>query len=514
MALNALRIDAQQVSRSPRTRLDVRYHSSAELISRYLNGVRRTSQPLAVITTDARNGENIPAASYADGLEDAGALYLSVGALSQFALRMESLTPLLTSGDQITNAPARFKVSELRLSDKEVLLTRSGTPGIAWPGRLAPAGLPIIPSGFLIRLRINDFDTVALAALLNHPVWRLHSLALSAGKRQDNISQPNLQDIPIPALDPRAQRQIAEIYLNNLMDIETLSMEDRLSAVCDAIIAEATNLPTVQLGGSEIATRNVRLRDVAHSPATRADNRWHGVTNQHVLRELEKVPTLPLEAVISALPAKGRQPTYLEEADGDNAYAIATSTLQMGQIVLENAKPVPLASVTPAAAVEPGQLLVAMDGDGSLGKAAVVPDTSLTLMRDSHIALVKTDRDPHLPHALACWLNSTWGQVQTNGLMSGATGQTGLRATDLISIRVPRAIVDHAEMVAGRYIAALNYVDTPPRRARRILCGGAALVSEVILANGAIDLPTTVADEFTDADRLWELLTVAYPTAR
>jgi len=394
VAVSAFTIGANEVAYSPKTRLDVRYHSSAELVSPYLNGLHRTSRPLSVLVSNACNGPNIPASSYADELEDAGALYVSVGALSQFALRTESSTPLLTIGDRISRT--RYKLSDVSTSNDEVLLTRSGTPGIAWPGCLAPDGLPIIPSGFVIRLRVENFNTVTLSALLNHPVWRLRSLALSAGKRQDNISQATLSDIPIPTLDRDAQQKVADIYRATLGEIEAISGEDRLSEVCDGIVADVADLLPVRSIGSEITTRTVRLPEVAYSPTTRADNRWHGVANQRVLAALKQVPTLPLGAVLTALPSKGRQPTYLEEPDGDDAFAIATATLQMGQVVLENAKPIPLDSLRPAAAVKSGQLLVAMDGDGSLGKAAVVPDTSLQLMRDSHVAVVETSGGEHL----------------------------------------------------------------------------------------------------------------------
>lgn len=512
MAVGAFMIGASEVAYSPRTRLDVRYHSSASLISPYFDGLRRTGQPLAELISSAGNGPNIPASSYADDLDDAGALYVSVGALSQFALRAESATPLLTSENQVSGT--RYRLPDVRTTDDEVLLTRSGTPGIAWPGSLAPEALPIIPSGFVIRLRVEDFDTVALSAVLNHPVWRLRSLALSAGKRQDNISQANLADIPIPILDRDTQRVIADLYRATLAEIEAISGEERLSGVCDGIVAEAASLPLLDTGSGEITTRTVRLSEVAHSPTTRADNRWHGVANQQVLTALEEVPTVPLGAVLSALPSKGRQPTYLEEPDGDEAFAILTSTMQMGQVVLENAKPISLASLRSAAAVRSGQLLVAMDGDGSLGKAAVVPATSLHLMRDSHVAVVNTDGDEYLAHALACWLNSTWGQTQTNGMMTGSTGQTGLRPTDLTAVRVPQAVIDQAEAIAARYSAALTYIDTPARRTRRILCDGSARVSEVLLTRGSIELAPKVAANFVSPEHIWKLLEVAYPSVR
>jgi hypothetical protein len=155
-----------------------------------------------------------------------------------------------------------------------------------------------------------------------------------------------------------------------------------------------------------------------------------------------------------------------------------------------------------------------MDGDGSLGKAAVVPETELSLMRDSHVAALETKGSEHLAAALACWLNSTWGLTQTSGLMTGATGQTQLRPVDLASIRVPVNVLERAAETSTEYMSALSYIDTPARRARRILCNGAAQVSELLLKQHAIHLSPERSDEFVSAVRLWELLEVAYPTVR
>jgi hypothetical protein len=509
MAIGAITVDAKRVAYSPKTRLDVRYHWLAELVNPFLDGLK-SCQPLDSVVSRSGNGANIPASSYADALEDADALYVSVGALSQFALRPANCTPLLTSGDRVKGTS--LKLEDVATANNEVLLTRSGTPGIAWPGCLAPDGLPTVPSGFLIRLAVTKWDTVALSAILNHPVWRLRSLALSAGKRQDNIGKGALADIPVPLMSSTGQAALAEMYGQTLADIDTIANEDRLAETCNRIIARVCDLQVPAIATGSVAARVVRMHEVASAPTMRADNRWHGVANQQVLAALER-DSITLGSVLASPPAKGRQPTYLEEPDGGDAFAIATSTLQMGQLVLENAKPVTRTSVA-SAPVSPGRLLVAMDGDGSLGKAAVVPDTDLSLMRDSHVAMLETKGSEHLAAALACWLNSTWGLTQTSGLMTGATGQTQLRPADLASVRVSVNVLKRAAEVSTEYKSALSYIDTPARRARKILCNGAAQVSELLLKHRAIHLSPERSNEFVSATRMWELLGVAYPTVR
>lgn len=313
-------------------------------------------------------------------------------------------------------------------------------------------------------------------------------------------------------MSPTEQTTLAEAYRQTLADIEAISNEDRLAETCDRIIARVCGLQLPERATGSVTARVVRMHEVASAPVMRADNRWHGAANQQILVALER-DSVPLGSVLASFPAKGRQPTYLEEPDGDDAFAIATSTLQMGQVVLDNAKPVTRSSIA-SAPVAPGQLLVAMDGDGSLGKAAVVPNTDLSLMRDSHVGMSDTKGGKHLAPALACWLNSTWGLTQTSGLMTGATGQTQLRPADLASVRVPVNVLERAAEIAAEYTSALSYIDTPARRTRRILCNGAAQVSQLLLRYRAVHLGPKRSDEFVSADRLWELLEMAYPTVR
>src|SRR5271155_1823037 len=122
-----------------------------------------------------RNGENLPAAAYIRDDETTDVYYASVGALSQFVLRADACIPLKAGPHFHERSIAR-----IRTNCNEVLVTRSGTPGIAWSSALSPQDdISIIPSGFLIRLGCDPsyYRPGYVVAVLNHPLWRLWSSA-------------------------------------------------------------------------------------------------------------------------------------------------------------------------------------------------------------------------------------------------------------------------------------------------------------------------------------------------
>jgi hypothetical protein len=194
----------------------------------------------------------------------------------------------------------------------------------------------------------------------------------------------------------------------------------------------------------------------------------------------------------------------------DTPRAIATVSIQSGTIALDQTKPTTEQSVK-RFPVLTGDLLVAMDGDGSLGKAAVYRGKEEATV-DSHVARCRARGDEDLADALACYLNSTWGRVQTTSLMTGATGQTQLSPMDLLDLLVPGELVRYAGKVAYAYRAALRTYEPLPVRARRIICRASAELTSLLIADGAL-AASVVTEPFTDADFLAAQLRMLHPSA-
>jgi hypothetical protein len=398
-----------------------------------------------------------------------------------------------------------------------VLITRSraSAPGVAWPGDLAPPDVPVIPAGFLIRASLLDAVKPGfVAAVLNHPAWRLLTAALAAGKSQDNLSQEMLGAVPLPRVSAATQTAIATSYRDALVEISALfEHESKLAGVCDQVIAEEVGISPPTPIRPDVRIVRVSLAEVAATRALRLDNRWHSSENRKVREELLEHDLLMLGDVLDGLPAKGRQPHWAPEelVSEDTPRAIATVSIQSGTVALEQTRPTTEQSVA-RFPVRTGDLLVAMDGDGSLGKAAVY-DGEGDATVDSHVARCRARGDNRLADALACYLNSTWGRVQTTSLMTGATGQTQLSPTDLLDVLVPAELVARASSVSGAYRAALRTYEPLARRARRTICRASAELTSLLIADAAL-AESDAVEPFADTDFLFAQLTLLHPSLR
>jgi hypothetical protein len=462
------------------------------------------------------NGVNLPRAAYAEADEQEVALYASVGAFPLYVLRREGCVGLRGGADGgIAGTSVMPAQAAVRANDVLITRSRASAPGVAWPGDLAPRDSPVIPAGFLIRASL--FPTMEpgfTAAVLNHPAWRLLTAALAAGKSQDNLSQEMLGDVPLPRVSPKAQKEIVGLYRTALQEISSLfEDESELAGVCDRAIAGSAGIEAPRVTrpvGVQLV--RVSLLEVGATRALRLDNRWHSPDNRAIRDQLLEHDLVLLADVLEEPPAKGRQPQWAPEetVTEDTPRAIATVSIQSGTIALDQTKPTTEQSVK-RFPVLTGDLLVAMDGDGSLGKAAVYRGKEEATV-DSHVARCRARGDEDLADALACYLNSTWGRVQTTSLMTGATGQTQLSPMDLLDLLVPGELVRYAGKVAYAYRAALRTYEPLPVRARRIICRASAELTSLLIADGAL-AASVVTEPFTDADFLAAQLRMLHPSA-
>ena len=364
----------------------------------------------------------------------------------------------------------------------------------------------------MLRARLSDATLAPyLALVMNHPIWRLLSLGWSAGKRQDNLSQEALGQIPIPFLPEPEREKLAAEYTQALEEIHARLVDDTSFArLCDDILARHLGMPpTVPSHDGDIACRSVTLSEVARGRLARLDNRWHGAAYQNALSILKDGSEVTIESIARNPLRKGRQPRYLPEGEegSDACVAISTACIQDGTIVWDDARAVAPESVAHLP-LGLGDLLVAMDGDGSLGKAAIV-DQDLEATTDSHLARVRLHA-PHQTAALACFLNSSWGRIQTTALMAGATGQTQLSLADLASVVLPAGVNENAAALGAEYIAASQAWESPQRGNRRLLCNVEALLTEELWRRGSAKRRVVPSD----IDGLLGLLDLVYPRIR
>lgn len=495
MAVTSLNVENQDLHDSQFFRLDPKlYVHHAAVRDAFSSLIDFT--PFGQLASFA-NGLNLPKSAYADPEDAVLGHYLSVKGLAGYTfdesmcnpLRKDTATGFLLDPEE---------TQKLAVRANEVLITRSRAtaPGLSMSGAEVERDSRIIPSGFVIRANLNsDINATFVTAILNHPAWRTFTAGIAAGKSQDNLSQELLSAVPIPDVDEQLQSTIASRYRQFLSEVARISNEEeRFADACDAIIQHVLGLAHVSDHSTRVQSRRVSLLEVAESRGLRLDNRWHGQSFRNVVNSLVDVPVEPLGSYVTAGPDKGRQPTWVldGEATDESAYGVATGSIRYGQIVPDLMKQTTTASVA-AFPVQQGDLLVAMDGDGSVGKAAVVTAPDAVTV-DSHLARIRIREDTGLAEAISCWLNSSWGLAQTNGMMSGATGQTQLAATDLLSVLIPRKLADKSSEIAAQYRSAIEGYTPPSHRIREQLCLASVDVAQCLLDAGVISRPAVDSD--------------------
>jgi hypothetical protein len=423
------------------------------------------------------NGLNLAESAYDYAAEEPGFLYASVTAIAQFAFRADCAIPLKdpeSYGYRVDPGEAAVEVAD-------VLVTRSNAiaPGVAWPGAEVVAdGVPkIIPSGFVIRARVNPevLEPFFLAAILNHPVWRMWSAALAAGKSQLNLSQAQLAEIAIPNLPIPQQAAIGDSYRQVLTEIGTrLRAAEGFSARCDRLLSDACGLRVPPLTYARLTVDKFRLSEVlASSAALRIDPRFHRGEVRRILEILTVEPFVPLQQLMSSDLIKGKQPTILNE-DETTAFAgprvVSTGSIQAGVVVPELTK-----LTTPdhydragVRQILEGDILVTMDGEGSIGKAAVFVG-DYDAIPDSHVAIVRLS-DSSLAPAVVCAVNCSLGQAQVDLLTTGATGQTQISKGDLLGLRVPMRVLASATAVSDAYQALTQSFEELGDTVKKLIC--------------------------------------------
>jgi type I restriction enzyme, S subunit len=158
----------------------------------------------------------------------------------------------------------------------------------------------------------------------------------------------------------------------------------------------------------------------------------------------------PLEEFASI--TRGKGPKY----DPDSAHAIINQAcVKWDGLDLNNVKYVSpdwSGLEDPRAQVSAGDVLVNSTGEGTLGRACVVPASAEGTAFDSHVLRVRTDRSRLDPHFLTVFIRSRQGQEAIN-LAKGATTtkQTELGSTKLGALEVPVLAVAEQERIASEF---------------------------------------------------------------
>lgn len=133
---------------------------------------------------------------------------------------------------------------------------------------------------------------------------------------------------------------------------------------------------------------------------------------------------------------RGEQPKYAE--DGEVA-VIKTIDLKESYIAYSDCLKVSdeFFKAHPSAQLKYGDVIIASTGYGSLGKIGVHNSNNPTMV-DGHISILRI-REEYDPFYVACFLRSSYGQIQFERWFSGSSGQIEIQPEDLNRFILPNS---------------------------------------------------------------------------
>lgn len=484
---------------APSARLDPHYFALFPRIAAIVDGIVDPVrlEPPAVLVA---NGLNLPEAAYDYAADDPPYRYASVTAISQYSFRTDRAVPL-KDPDSFTY---KTSLADAAVGPLDVLVTRSNAiaPGVAWPAAEAWAegGPGIVPSGFVIRLKVdpNRLDPFYAAAVLNHPVWRMWTAALAAGKSQLNISQAQLADVCIPGVTRDLQDSLGGQYRQLLAAIATgLAAAEGFAARCDHLLANHAGLAVPPLRHSRLTVDHLRLSAVlCASEGMRIDARFHRGEVRQILALLDNQPTTTLRELIVGDLVKGSQPTLVSEDEATpfaGPRVVSTGCIQGGAVVPELTKLTTEECFDRAGVrqLSGGDVVLTMDGEGSIGKAATFSG-DFDAVPDSHVAILRL-ADPTQAPAVVCVINSSLGQAQVDLSTTGSTGQTQISKADALGLRIPIVALKRSEALSQPFQDLTESFENAGASIRRLVCENAAALGQDLCASGAFTEPAAAA---------------------
>lgn len=135
---------------------------------------------------------------------------------------------------------------------------------------------------------------------------------------------------------------------------------------------------------------------------------------------------------------RGKSPKYVEDS---NVFILNQKCVRWGSIETQYAKTVDpswLESIDEENFTQEGDILINSTGEGTIGRAAVVDKDNTGLLYDSHVLLLRLNKNCIEPKYFELVFNSRYGQEQVENVKSAkTTKQTELGVENLKRILIP-----------------------------------------------------------------------------
>lgn len=252
-------------------------------------------------------------------------------------------------------------------------------------------------------------------------------------QRIDEVQFLNIK-IPVPSLEE--QNNLVEEY-NSIINIGHSRVNDGLIKAREAqtYLSESIGVQELHPNGSrgEIATFEI----VSYKKL----QEWGAdkILCYRVYRSTKyETKTLSDDKSLYHDIKRGKSPQYSQTS---KVYILNQKCIRWNNIELQYAKPVVadwLQSIDKNCLTREGDILINSTGEGTIGRAAIVDKSMEGLLYDSHVLLLRLNKDKIIPQYFVYVFNNRYGQEQVENVKSAkTTKQTELGVDNLKKIQIP-----------------------------------------------------------------------------
>jgi type I restriction enzyme, S subunit len=289
---------------------------------------------------------------------------------------------------------------------------------------------PMIADAHVTVLPTVDLESAAfLCAYLQSPIGRQQLLQRRRGSsRQIEIYPQDIVSVLVPKLKPAERRSIGDRWLAAITAVAASA-----DAVLDAqrrITAVVGELPAVRTDDRTWTQPLSVLKS-----ARRIDPEFATPAIRRLRQALADGGAVPLAELLTSV-RKGVQPEHYDE-DGP-VRVVKSKDVHFPELDLTLCERT--TSDDLPYSLEGGEVLVNMTGQGTLGRATVVPVDAArdgALIPSVDVYALGVDRSMVLPEYLALFLNSPVGRILTESLQTGSSGQQHLYPVHFTQMPIP-----------------------------------------------------------------------------
>lgn len=382
------------------------------------------------------------------------------------------------------------------LSDGDLIVSKLGMPK-GYIYLLPETERELIGSTEFIpyALRKPDMNYLILYLLLT-PEMRNAYACLETGKTPSHkrVNPEEFLKIQVPRFREGADTgRLNERIRKRVLEIEALlGRRERIQEKLEAVFAQrfqydmalparfgkGVSQPTQSLPPRGRRSTSLAYGALARSPALRMSVRFHNEITQALAEVLRGIPTVKLGSLVLTPVHRGCSPRY--KAEGEIP-VVKTAHLRDGRVAVSEEEFVSACDYErdERAQVQDGDLLIASTGKGSIGKAAVAWSGE-RLYADSHITIIRLDRERYNPEFALCFLQSVLGYFQIERDYTGCTNQVDIYPDSIAELLVPDLTLEEQERIVGKVRAELDRQDSIQAEIARLRGEIDAIVREAV----------------------------------